>query len=95
MIDIKNVRSNFPIFLNNKDLVYLDSAASSLKHKNSIRDVMDYYMQSGSNVGRGSYKIQLIHLKCTKNQENTYPDILMQRAKNQLFSLKEQLTLSI
>lgn len=59
MIDIKNVRSNFPIFLNNEDLVYLDSAASSLKHKNSIRDVMNYYMQSGSNVGRGSYKIQL------------------------------------
>lgn len=57
MIDINQIRADFPIFKNNKDLVYLDSAASSLKVNQAIDAVGDYYCNLGANVHRGTYAL--------------------------------------
>ena len=38
-----NYKDDFPVLLNNKNMVYLDSAASSLKPKTVIDAVRDYY----------------------------------------------------
>ena len=40
MLDVKQIRQQFPIYDHNPKLVYLDTAASSLKPKNVI-DVVD------------------------------------------------------
>ena len=42
MIDVKQIRRDFPIYENQPKLTYLDSAASSLKVKPVI-DVLDHY----------------------------------------------------
>ncbi len=57
MIDVKQIRQDFPIYENQPKLTYLDSAASSLKVKPVI-DVLDHYYQSlGVNVHRGAYDL--------------------------------------
>ncbi len=57
MIDVKEIRKDFPIYENQPKLTYLDSAASSLKVKPVI-DVLDHYYQSlGVNVHRGAYDL--------------------------------------
>ena len=55
MLDVKKIRQDFPIYTHNKDLVYLDTAASSLKPKCVIDMVDHYYSNMGVNVHRGVY----------------------------------------
>ncbi len=57
MIDVKKIRRDFPTFERHKNLIYLDSAASSLKVNTAIDAVNDYYTNLGANVHRGSYKL--------------------------------------
>lgn len=52
-----NYKDYFPVFKNNPDLVYLDSAASSLKPKCVIDKINYYYEFNGVNVNRGVYKL--------------------------------------
>ena len=49
----------FPALLNNKDMVYLDSAASSIKPKSVIDAINDYYNNYSTNIDRGVYKVSL------------------------------------
>lgn len=54
---MKNIRSEFPVLVNNPHISYLDSAASSLKPK-CVIDKMDYYYNKlGCNVHRGVYSL--------------------------------------
>jgi len=55
MLDVKKIRQDFPIYQANEDLVYLDTAASSLKPKKVIDTVDYYYSNLGVNVHRGVY----------------------------------------
>lgn len=57
MKNLKTIRSEFPIFRHNPDLVYLDSAATSLKPQSVIDAVAGYYERYSANVGRGLYPI--------------------------------------
>lgn len=50
-------RSHFPIFKKNKDLVYLDTAATAFKPKQVIDAVTDYYANYSANIHRGLYPI--------------------------------------
>ena len=58
-----NVKKHFPIFKNNKKLIYLDSAATSQMPKDSIEMLKTYYSTMHSNVHRG------IHNLSTKSTE--------------------------
>ena len=60
MIDTKKCRSDFPLLkrkVNGKRIVYLDSAATSLKPQSVIDAVTSYYTDCTANVFRGIYKI--------------------------------------
>ena len=60
---MKNYKKDFPIFQNNKNLIYLDSAATSQKPE-FVLDAMDkYYRNYNSNVRRGLYPIAEIATK--------------------------------
>ena len=52
-----NVKKDFPVLVNNSELSYLDSGASSLKPKCVIDKLDEYYNQYGVNVNRGVYKL--------------------------------------
>lgn len=57
-----NYREDFPFFRakENKNIVYLDSAATTQKPKIVIDKVNDYYINHNSNAGRGIYKNSVI-----------------------------------
>src|SRR3989344_5167058 len=54
---MKNYKKDFPIFTNNKNLIYLDSAATSQKPKSVIDAVNEYYQTYNANIHRGIYPI--------------------------------------
>jgi len=51
------LRREFPIFANNPDLVFLDSAASAQKPRAVIDRIADYYRTDYANVHRGVYRL--------------------------------------
>ena len=60
MIDIKKIRSDFPILsrkINGKDLVYFDNAATSQTPKQVIDVIVDFYTRLNSNIHRGVHKL--------------------------------------
>lgn len=54
---MKQYKTDFPIFINQPELVYLDSAATSLKPQVVIDKVREYYEQYSVNVARGVYPL--------------------------------------
>lgn len=52
-----NIRSDFPIFKNFPDLVFLDSASTSQKPSMVIDTVAEYLETGYSNIHRGSYEL--------------------------------------
>ncbi|MDQ0229693.1 cysteine desulfurase [Metabacillus malikii] len=59
-MDIKDIRSHFPILdqqVNGRDLVYLDSAATSQKPQSVIDTISTYYREYNSNVHRGVHTL--------------------------------------
>lgn len=56
-MQLSSIRNDFPIFNNNKDLIYLDSAATSLKPQSVIDAVNEYNSSYSANVFRGLYPI--------------------------------------
>jgi cysteine desulfurase / selenocysteine lyase len=55
--DPRKLRREFPIFANNPDLVFLDSAASAQKPRAVIDRIADYYRTDYANVHRGVYRL--------------------------------------
>ena len=47
----------FPIFNEKSDLVYLDTAATALKPRVVLKQMMGYYTDYSSNIARGFYPI--------------------------------------
>lgn len=52
-----NYKKDFPIFENYRNLVYLDSAATSQKPKSVINSIKDFYEKENANVHRGIYTL--------------------------------------
>jgi cysteine desulfurase/selenocysteine lyase len=63
MLDIKKIRDDFPILdkkiLDNKDLVYLDTAASAQKPKIVIDEINSFYSNNYANVSRGVHTLSV------------------------------------
>jgi len=60
MLDVLKIREDFPILkrkIKGKPIVYLDSAASSLKPRQVLEAMDKYYTQYGINIFRGIYKL--------------------------------------
>ena len=51
------MKNKFPIFSNNKNLVYLDSAATAQKPKAVIDAMTIYYENYNANINRGAYAL--------------------------------------
>jgi len=49
----KKLRKDFPIFKNNKGVIYLDNASTSQRPKSVIKAVTDFYEKDNANVRRG------------------------------------------
>ena len=66
-INRDDIRKDFPI-LTNRDLVYLDSGATSQKPRQVIEEVNKYYENYNANPHRGAYSLSI---EATEAYENT------------------------
>lgn len=58
MVHVQAIRKDFPLLnrtINGKPIVYLDSAATSLKPTSVIQKIADYYTNYSANIYRGIY----------------------------------------
>ncbi len=56
-LDTSKIKADFNVLNNNPDLVYLDSAASSLKPISVVNKLVEYYNEYGVNIHRGVYNL--------------------------------------
>ena len=52
-----NIKSQFPVFKNNPNLVFLDTAASALKVDQMIEATNNCYSNQYANIHRGNYEL--------------------------------------
>ena len=50
MSELLDVKKDFPVLVNNKDLVYLDTGATALKPQSVIDKINEYYTLYGVNA---------------------------------------------
>ena len=76
MMNVNDIRKDFPVFSKQPHLVYLDSAASALKVKPVIQSVDDYYTSLGVNVHRGAYSLAYEATKLFEDARQTVADFI-------------------
>jgi len=74
-MDPKALRKDFPV-LDDKTLVYLDTAASSLKPKQVIEKLDEYYEKYSVNVHRGVYNLSYIATELYENSRKKVSDFV-------------------
>ncbi len=57
IFNASQIKKQFPIFTNNPELVYLDSAATSQKPQIVIDAVSNFYQKYNANIHRGIYSL--------------------------------------
>lgn len=86
MIDINEIRKDFPVFSKQPQLVYLDSAASALKVRRAIDGVDSYYTSLGVNVHRGAYSLAYEATKLFEDARQTVADFINAQAEEVVFT---------
>lgn len=76
MLDAKKIRKDFPIYQNNKDMVYLDNAATVLKPKKVLDKMNEYYTHFGVNIHRGVYKLSYLATKAYEEGRQKVADFI-------------------
>jgi hypothetical protein len=56
-LNVEKIRSDFPIFKNNPDLIFLDNASTTQKPQKVLDTLTHYYENYNSNIHRGIYTI--------------------------------------
>ncbi|MCF7890382.1 SufS family cysteine desulfurase [Candidatus Bipolaricaulota bacterium] len=56
MLNVEDVKRDFPV-LKNRDLIYLDNAATTLTPEPVIQSLQEYYKKLGASVHRGIYQL--------------------------------------
>ena len=59
MFDVNKIRNDFPMFKNNPNLIYFDSAATSFKPQCVIDRVKEYYEKFNTSIHRGDYDLSV------------------------------------
>ncbi len=80
------MKNNFPIFQNNPDLVYLDSAATGLKPASVVLSEMAYYTQYSANIHRGLYQISQIASEAYDQSRQIVADFINTKSNEIIFT---------
>ena len=86
MIDIHEIRKDFPVFSKQPQLIYLDSAASALKVRRAIDGVDAYYTSLGVNVHRGAYSLAYEATTLFENARQTVADFIHAKTDEIVFT---------
>jgi len=83
MADFEKIREDFPIL---KDIVYLDSASTSLTPVQVIEAMNDYYFNYNANTGRGTYKIAIKASNKLEQARGKIADFINSKVKEVVFT---------
>jgi cysteine desulfurase/selenocysteine lyase len=90
-MDIKNIKSEFPIFkqkINGKPLVYLDSANSSQKPQAVINRISNFYQTEFSNVGRSVHSLAVKATNRFEDARDKVKDYLKAKYREEIIFTK-------
>ena len=79
-------KSDFPIFDNHPDLVYLDSGATSQRPKQVIKTITDFYEKENANIHRGVYTLSEQATTRYKEARKKVADFLNANEKEIIFT---------
>ena len=82
---IANIKSKFPVFKNNPDLVFLDTAASALKVDEMIEATNNCYTNEYANIHRGNYELSAKLTKKFEDARKKVADFLNVFERNIIF----------
>ena len=80
------LQKDFPLLLNQPQLVYLDSAATSLKPQSVIDSNMAYYTQYTANIHRGLYQNAIRTDKAYETARHEIANFIGAKAKEVIFT---------
>lgn len=87
MNDVSTIRSLFPTLhqkVNDTDLVYLDSAATTLKPKSVIERITKYYTMDNANVHRGAHYLSQRATDDFEKSRRSVAQFLNARSENEI-----------
>lgn len=76
MFDVNQVRADFPMIVNNPQLIYFDNGATSFKPKCVIDEVVNYYSMENANIHRGDYDISFAVSKAYDDTRKVIADFI-------------------
>ena len=88
MINIEKIKKEFPIFDNNKEIVYLDSAATSQKPLSVVEEIDNYYKLSNANPHRGAYGLSIVSTEIYNNSRQTVADFINAKFNEEIIFTK-------
>ena len=83
---VKKLKRDFPIFRNNRKLVYLDSAATSQRPRSVIRTMNDFLEKDNANPGRGLYTLSQRAMKRYNDSREVVADFIGAKSKEIVFT---------
>lgn len=89
--NIEQIRAQFPALLqqvHNKDLVYLDNAATTLKPESVINAISDYYLRNTANVHRGMHTLSENATKAYEESRDAMAAFINSPTREQLIITK-------
>ncbi|MBI4018992.1 MAG: cysteine desulfurase [Candidatus Aenigmarchaeota archaeon] len=88
-MNIEKIKSDFPLLsrkVNGKQLVYLDSAATSQKPKQVISAITNYYENHNANVHRGVHKLSEEATEAYEGSRKKIADFVNAKANEMIFT---------
>lgn len=79
-----NIKNEFPMFKNHKDLVYFDNAATTFKPYKVIEAVKSYYEKNTSNIHRGDYDLSYQVSELYENTRSKVAKFINAKDKNEI-----------
>ena len=84
-MNISNLKSKFPVFKKNPNLVFLDTAASALKVDEMIEATNNCYTNEYANIHRGNYELSSKLTKKFEDARKKIADYLNTSVNNIIF----------
>ena len=84
-MNIPNLKSRFPVFKKNPNLVFLDTAASALKVDEMIAATNNCYTNEYANIHRGNYELSSKLTKKFEDARKKVADYLNTSENNIIF----------
>ncbi len=79
-----NIREDFPFLINNPEIIYFDSGATSLKPQCVIDEVLSFYTNHTANAGRGDYKTSVFVTKAFEDTRKQVANFLSAQSEDEI-----------